>query len=95
MGELTAVSNQTQANGGELDESRWLAVSRLPCRLSVELPVPRFRLGDVLNLSIGHLAATTCHVSQDVPLRINGTLIGWGEFESIAQRLAVRITQLA
>ncbi len=99
MAEAAVVTSQPDTSAqpavGELDESRWLLVSRLPCRLTVELPVPGFRLGDLLKLSSGHLAATACHVSQDLPLRINGTLIGWGEFESVAQHLAIRITQLA
>ena len=81
--------------GTEFDEARWLPALRLPCRLTVELPVPQFRVTDLLNLSAGELAATELPISKDLPLKINGTLIGWGEFEAVHQRLAVRVTQLA
>jgi hypothetical protein len=32
---------------------------------------------------------------SDVPLRVNGILIGWGELEAAGARLAVRVTELA
>jgi flagellar motor switch/type III secretory pathway protein FliN len=31
----------------------------------------------------------------DVPMRVNGKLIGWTEFEVIDEHLAARLTQIA
>jgi flagellar motor switch/type III secretory pathway protein FliN len=67
----------------------------LPCRLSVEIPVSRFTVEDLLNLREGSIVETTCHYASDVPLRANGLLIGWTEFEVIGRQLTVRITELA
>jgi len=67
----------------------------LPCQLSLEIPVTRFTVGDLLRLSQGSVVETACHYTNDVPLRANGLLIGWTEFEVIGNRLAVRITELA
>ena len=67
----------------------------LPCQLSLEIPVTRFTVGDLLRLSKGSIVETACHYTSDVPLRANGLLIGWTEFEVIGNRLAVRITELA
>ena len=67
----------------------------LPCQLSLEIPVIRFTVGDLLRLSQGSIVETSCHYTSDVPLRANGLLIGWTEFEVIGNRLAVRITELA
>jgi len=67
----------------------------LPCRLSVEIPVSRFTVEDLLNLQEGSIVETKCHYANDVPLRANGLLIGWTEFEVIGRQLTVRITELA
>jgi flagellar motor switch/type III secretory pathway protein FliN len=67
----------------------------LPCRLSVEIPVSRFTVEDLLNLQEGSIVETACHYANDVPLRANGLLIGWTEFEVIGRQLTVRITELA
>jgi len=67
----------------------------LPCRLSLEIAVSRFTVGDLLRLNKGSIVETACPYTGDVPLRANGLLIGWTEFEVIGNRLAVRITELA
>jgi flagellar motor switch/type III secretory pathway protein FliN len=77
-----------------LDE-RWKPVLGLPCELSVDLPLPSFRIADLLQLRVGSLINTGWHLGHDVPLRINGTLMGWSEFEVVNERLAVRLTELA
>jgi flagellar motor switch protein FliN/FliY len=73
-----------------LDSMPWL-----PCNLSLELPVVHFTIGDLLTLTPGSVIATSCHQTGDLPLRVNGLLIGWTEFEVIDDRLAVRMTELA
>jgi len=73
-----------------LDRMPWL-----PCTLSVEVPVVRFTIGDLLCLQEGSIVETACHQTSDVPLRVNHLLIGWTEFEVIGDRLAVRITDQA
>ena len=67
----------------------------LPCTLSVELPVVRFTIGDLLKLTKGSIVETATHHTSDVPLRVNQLLIGWTEFEVVGDRLAVRITDQA
>jgi flagellar motor switch/type III secretory pathway protein FliN len=67
----------------------------LPCCLSVELPLSRFTVGDLLNLREGSIVETACHHTNHVPLRANGLLIGWTEFEVTGLHLTVRITELA
>lgn len=67
----------------------------LPCQLSLEVAVSRFTVGDLLRLNKGSIVETACPYTSDVPLRANGLLIGWTEFEVIGNRLAVRITELA
>jgi flagellar motor switch/type III secretory pathway protein FliN len=73
-----------------LDAMPWL-----PFMLSVEVPVVRFTIGDLLALTKGSIVETACHHTSDVPLRANQLLIGWTEFEVVGDHLAVRITDQA
>ena len=73
----------------------WARVEALPCLLTVEVPVPGFTVSDLVHLERGRIIATRWTVGQDVPLRINGELIAWSEFEVVQDRLAVRLTELA
>ncbi len=74
---------------------RWLRVEPLPCLLTIEISVPGFTVADLVQLTRGRVIATRWTVGQDVPLRINGQLIAWSEFEVVQNRLAVRLTELA
>jgi flagellar motor switch/type III secretory pathway protein FliN len=67
----------------------------LPCTLAVDLPVIKFTVGDLLNLVNGTIVETAYHQSSDLPLRVNGQLVGWTEFEVVGERLAVRLTDLS
>ena len=73
-----------------LDTMPWL-----PCTLTLEVPVVRFTIGNLLALTKGSIVETACHHTSDVPLRVNQLLIGWTEFDAIGDRLAVRITEQA
>jgi len=89
--------NGEKAKGAEEagdEDPRWRPVLRLPCELTVELPLPDFKVSDLLQLQAGLVIPTRWRLTHDVPLRVNGTLIGWGEFEAAGNRLAVRLTEL-
>jgi flagellar motor switch/type III secretory pathway protein FliN len=67
----------------------------LPCQLTLEIPIVKFTVGDLLRLNKNSVVETACPSTGDIPLRVNGLLIGWSEFEVVGDRLAVRITELA
>jgi flagellar motor switch/type III secretory pathway protein FliN len=67
----------------------------LPCTLALDLPVVKFTVGDLLSLTSGSIVETAYHQSSDLPLRVNGQLVGWTEFEVVGERLAVRLTDLS
>ena len=71
-----------------LDSVPWL-----PCSLTVEVPVVRFTVADLLGMKEGTILETGYHYTSDLPLRVNQLLIGWTEFEVVGDRLAVRITE--
>jgi flagellar motor switch protein FliM len=66
----------------------------LPCRISLEVPADAFTVGDLLRLEVGSVVSTKLSRKDDVPLRVNGVLVGWVQFETIGTHVAVRITEL-
>jgi flagellar motor switch/type III secretory pathway protein FliN len=67
----------------------------LPCTLALDIPVVKFTVGDLLSLVVGSIVETAYHQSSDLPLHVNGQLVGWTEFEVVGERLAVRLTDLS
>jgi flagellar motor switch protein FliN/FliY len=79
---------------GEASRELWRLAQSLPCVLTLDVPVPRFTVGDLLRLEKGSVISTQWSQGADVPLRTNGELIGWTEFEVVGERLAARLTEL-
>jgi len=73
----------------------WDHMVWLPCTLKVELTVPHLTVGDILRLELESVVETRWQQNADVPIRANGQLIAWAEFEGVDERLAVRVTRLA
>jgi len=87
-------TSMTEA-GSALPVDSWSFVGSLPCRLSAEIPLPHFRFADLVDLHLGSVINTKWTLGNDVPLRVNGQLITWCEFDVKEGKLAVRITDLA
>ena len=86
--DASSSTETTPTLADRLDSMPWL-----PCTLSVEVPVERFTVADLLGMEKGTIVETSCHQTSDLPLRVNQLLIGWTEFEVVGDRLAVRITE--
>lgn len=91
----TAAQTSAISATAAVDEARWRPFLALACQLAIDLPLPRFRVADFLKLRAGSVIATDWRVTHDVPLRVNGTVIAWGEFDGSRRHLAVRVTELA
>jgi flagellar motor switch/type III secretory pathway protein FliN len=76
------------------ESEAWTECVWLPIRFSVELNVPQFTIGDLLRLQPNNLLDAQWKQSADVPLRINGLLFGYAEFELLGEKAAVRVTEL-
>jgi len=87
--------NQPREGDRRFAELRWRPVLALPCQLSADLPLPEFKVRDFLKLKPGSVISSRWLVTLDVPVQVNGVVIGWGEFEGSNGRLAVRVTELA
>lgn len=76
-------------------EELWAEAGELPCVLSVDVPLKRFTVRDLLLLERDTLLESSKPTGADVPVVVNSQVIGWAEFEAMGQRLAVRITEVA
>jgi flagellar motor switch/type III secretory pathway protein FliN len=91
----TAIENSTALTiGAPAAERNWQAVQALPCRLTLEIPIPGFTVAALLRLAPNEVIDTHWLQGSDVPLQVNGSLIGWTEFEVIDDHLAARLTQI-
>jgi flagellar motor switch/type III secretory pathway protein FliN len=79
----------------DVRELRWSQAESLPCKLSVQAKVPGFTLKDLLNLGPKSIIRSQLPTSASPPLRVNGEVIAWCDFEVLGSRLAVRLTELA
>jgi flagellar motor switch/type III secretory pathway protein FliN len=79
---------------GDSGRQVWAMAQSIPCVLAPEVAVPGFTVGDLLRLEKGIVLSTQWSHAVDLPLRVNGELIGWGEFEVVGEKLAVRMTEL-
>ena len=72
----------------------WKPFGWLPCKLSLELPVAHFTVRELLRLVPGRIVSTEWSRGAEIPLRANGQLIGWAEFEPVGDHIGVRIMEL-
>jgi flagellar motor switch/type III secretory pathway protein FliN len=89
-----AILPKTNKETASSEQDLWNSFKQLPCFLTLELPVPRFTVGQVLELKPGTVVDTQWSQATDIPLRLNGELLAWSEFEIVDDRYGVRITEL-
>ena len=89
-----ALATQIETSPAD-DLAAWARLRNLACELTVELTLPNVKVRDLMRMQCGLVIDSRWEVSADVPIQVNGVLIAWGEFEVVAGRLAVRLTELA
>ena len=84
------------AGMGQIERhAEWPLLSRLPMRMTAAIPLPRFKVKDLLGLAAGQLVQSSWASTADVPLRVGAVQLSWSEFEVVDKRMAVRLTRLA
>ena len=94
MNEKQLPGETSSAQGPPPPAVRWRQLGWLPCKLSLELPVAHFTVRELLRLMPGNIVPTDWSRGAEIPLRANGQLIGWAEFEPVGDHIGVRITEL-
>jgi len=72
----------------------WATISSFPALLSVGVLFHQLRVRNLLALQTGQIIGTSWNCSDDVPLRLGGVQLAWGEFDVQNGRIALRLTHL-
>ena len=75
-----------------ISEAAWEEAGWLPCRLTVELAVQGFTVGDLLSLGVGCVVATKTPSSAELMICVNGQTLGTAELDVVGDRYAARLT---
>ncbi len=94
--------NEAQGNADGKDALCWSEklvtegspLAALPLQLDVIVPVPGFRVQDLLSLDKGAILESRWSHTEDIPVWCGGEQLVWTEFEVVDQKLAVRVTRL-
>jgi len=87
----TAVQLESQSS---VPSDAWAQALKLTCQLTVDMPLPEFKVADILRLKPNSVVNSHWRLGSDVPARVNGKLIAHGEFEVVGNHLALRLTEL-
>jgi flagellar motor switch/type III secretory pathway protein FliN len=92
----------TTREGGELPGVTGMEALRtdsvlagLPLQLDVTIPIPLFRVEDLLGLEKGTVLESSWPHTDDVPVWCGGSQLAWTEFEVVDDKLAVRVTRIS
>jgi hypothetical protein len=73
----------------------WAAVGMLSTNVMVAVPIPKFRVRDVLALKPGYIVSSEWHGGRDIPLLADEIQFAWIEFEVMDEKLNARITRFS
>jgi flagellar motor switch/type III secretory pathway protein FliN len=92
----TAPSNaQTAPAGPSVFADPWAGFLHIPLLISIDAPIAGLTVRELFRLERGSIVATSQSTDANVPVRAGGALIGWGEFQVLGEKLALRLAELA
>jgi flagellar motor switch protein FliN/FliY len=94
-----AISMEKTAVGPDLQSMEthpaWPMIARMSLQMAVRISLSNFKVRDLLSLQCGQLIESVWVASEEVPLKVGALQLGWGEFELMNGRMALRLTRLA
>lgn len=76
-------------------EDPWAGYLHVSASIAVDAAIVGLTVRELFRLEKGSIVATAQAVESNVPMHAGGALIGWGEFQVVGDRLAVRVAELA
>lgn len=80
--------------GGDSERLIEPPLSTLPVQMDVCIPLPSFRVADLIALEPGRVLTSEWGSTDDLPLWCGDVQLVWTEFEVVDQKIAVRVTRL-
>ena len=72
----------------------WETLSHLRVTLRVGVALNRFRVRDLLAMKEGEVFESLSPATEDVPVKVGQSQLGWSDFEVLEQRMSLRLTRL-
>jgi len=66
---------------------------QVTCLFSAQLEIPSLTISDLLHLVPGTVLNSRWRTNRDLPVWVNGRLLGFAEFESAGEAMGVRLTE--
>jgi flagellar motor switch/type III secretory pathway protein FliN len=73
----------------------WSGLLHISTSIAIDASIVGLTVRELFRLEKGSIVATRQPVGSNVPVHAGGSLIGWGEFQVVGDRLAVRVAELA
>jgi flagellar motor switch/type III secretory pathway protein FliN len=73
----------------------WAGLRHISLPIAIETPIVGLTVRELFRLEKGSIVATAQSTETNVPVRAGGALIGWGEFQVVGEKLALRVAELA
>jgi flagellar motor switch/type III secretory pathway protein FliN len=71
----------------------WGTMMELKASVAMELEVPALTVSELMKLGVGSVLTSKWPTNRDLPLRVNGHLLAWAEFETTGENVGARITE--
>jgi flagellar motor switch protein FliN len=95
LGPASAAANEAREEAEQKAMAKATALlANLPVQLDVCIPLPNFRVSDLVSLEVGRVFPTTWEATEDLPLCSGRVQLVWAEFEVVDQKIAVRVTRM-
>jgi flagellar motor switch/type III secretory pathway protein FliN len=91
---MAAAPALPEAPPEQIPANAWQEAAWLSCCLRAEIAVNGFTVSDLLTIEVGSIVDTGISTEANVTLNVNGAPVGCGKLDLIADRLAVRVTEL-
>jgi flagellar motor switch protein FliM len=72
----------------------WETLAQLRVTIRAGSALNRFRVRDLLALTVGQVFESHSSATEDVPVKVGQVQLGWSEFEVLEQKMALRLTRL-
>ena len=92
---MRTCNDEPAAEGAAVAASAGSPLIGLPLQLDVMVPIPSFRIENLLALEKGIVIESHWHHADDIPVWCGGAQLAWAEFEVVEKKLAVRVTRIS
>jgi len=94
MANTTLTTEQNRTTNPAPSADAWGEIVLIPAKLSAAVAFESLTVRQLCGLEKGSVLATAHAAGTPVPVSVAGVFIGWGEFQVLSEKLAIRIAEI-